>query len=180
MRHLKSRRRFARALASRSRTRRLLVEGLEPRTLLAPLPLASDADELFATPSSTTVPPGGFVLEGQTLFVSGTGGNDDIWLQSKRNGLHLWINGKRNGPFRPSSVEVNGVAGNDFLHADAKFNIPLTLIGGPGRDRLVGGNGADVLQGDIGDDTLDGGGGNDQLDGATGAIRCAGGAAMTN
>jgi Ca2+-binding RTX toxin-like protein len=53
--------------------------------------------------------------------------------------------------------------------------IPITLLGGPGADRLVAGSAADSVQGGDGNDRLDGGGGDDQLDGGEGVDTFEGG-----
>jgi len=53
--------------------------------------------------------------------------------------------------------------------------IPLTLKGGPGKDRLTGGNAGDLLVGGAKDDTLKGGKGKDTLKGGGGNDRCKGG-----
>src|SRR5262245_40081814 len=96
-----------RAQANRSNVRRLLLESLERRELLAPLALASAAGDLLsaAVPVATA---GSVVLQGQTLLVTGTPGNDDIWIQSKKNGLFVSLNGQKQGPFQVGKVEVSG------------------------------------------------------------------------
>ena len=50
----------------------------------------------------------------------------------------------------------------------SSLTIPVTLLGGPGADRLTGGSGGDELSGDDGNDTLAGGDGDDALDGGLG------------
>ncbi len=52
--------------------------------------------------------------------------------------------------------------------ATVSLDIPTTLLGGPGADRLTGGPAADQLSGDDGDDTLDGGGGAEVVIGGLG------------
>ena len=58
--------------------------------------------------------------------------------------------------------------------ATVSVDIPSTLLGGPGADRLTGGPAADQLSGDDGDDTLAGGGANDVLIGGIGVDELAG------
>lgn len=71
-----------------------------------------------------------------------------------------------------SGFEVNAGGGNDSATISPKIQVPVTLRGGPGNDRLYGGGGADklvggagddALYGRVGDDALYGGPGNDQL-----------------
>ena len=52
--------------------------------------------------------------------------------------------------------------------ATVSLDIPTTLLGGPGADRLTGGPAADQLSGDDGDDVLAGGGGGDVVVGGLG------------
>ncbi|HEX8159784.1 MAG TPA: hypothetical protein VF526_20575 [Solirubrobacteraceae bacterium] len=52
--------------------------------------------------------------------------------------------------------------------ATVSVDIPTTLLGGPGADRLAGGPAADQLSGDDGDDVLAGGGGGDVIIGGLG------------
>src|SRR5262245_14557846 len=113
MRQLPQRRSVARRIAARARFRRLALENLESRHLLASGRLTVSSDV------------GSVLLQGQTLLVSGTERGDDIWLQSRTNGLHVWINGKRQGPYHPERVVVYAQGGNDSLHADAKVTLPL-------------------------------------------------------
>lgn len=58
--------------------------------------------------------------------------------------------------------------------ADIALPLPLTLLGGPGSDRVKGGTGADRLQGDDGNDDVAGRGGNDVIEGGLGFDRLAG------
>ena len=52
--------------------------------------------------------------------------------------------------------------------ATISLPLPVTLLGGPGADRLAGGDGADSVGGGDGDDSVAGGGGNDAVDGGSG------------
>jgi RTX calcium-binding nonapeptide repeat (4 copies) len=59
--------------------------------------------------------------------------------------------------------------------ASISVPMPVTLLGGPGSDRLQLGPGDDRLQGDDGNDEVAGGGGDDVLDGGLGYDRLDGG-----
>ena len=59
--------------------------------------------------------------------------------------------------------EVNAGGGDDFVSIDPKIQVPVSLRGGPGNDRLFSGGAADKLVGGAGNDTLSGRGGNDSL-----------------
>lgn len=67
-----------------------------------------------------------------------------------------------------AGFEVNAGGGNDSVIISPKIQIPVTLRGGPGDDRLYGGGGSDKLVGGEGDDTLIGRAGNDSLFGGPG------------
>jgi Ca2+-binding RTX toxin-like protein len=58
--------------------------------------------------------------------------------------------------------------------ATVSIDVPTTLLGGPGADRLAGGPAGDQLSGDDGDDVLAGEGGADLLVGGDGADDVAG------
>jgi len=58
--------------------------------------------------------------------------------------------------------------------ATVSLNIPTTMLGGPGADRLQGGPATDQLSGDDGDDTLAGGEGADVVIGGLGADEVSG------
>ena len=58
--------------------------------------------------------------------------------------------------------------------ATVSIDIPTTLLGGPGADRLTGGPAVDQLSGDDGDDVLAGGGGGDVLLGGLGTDQVSG------
>ena len=64
-------------------------------------------------------------------------------------------------------ASLTGSIGDDTLDASGNSR-PVTLMGGPGNDRLIGGPAADSLNGGPGSDTLTGGGGNDTIFGGGG------------
>jgi Ca2+-binding RTX toxin-like protein len=74
-----------------------------------------------------------------------------------------------------AGFEVNAGAGDDTVTVAREVPIPVTLRGGPGRDRLVGGSAADKLVGGTGDDVLIGRAGADSLFGGPGNDRLIGG-----
>jgi RTX calcium-binding nonapeptide repeat (4 copies) len=67
--------------------------------------------------------------------------------------------------------EVNAGGGNDSAIISPKIQIPVTLRGGPGNDRLFGGGANDKLVGGAGKDTLTGRAGDDALYGGSGDDR---------
>jgi Ca2+-binding RTX toxin-like protein len=67
-----------------------------------------------------------------------------------------------------AGFEVNAGDGNDSVIISPKIQVPVTLRGGPGDDRLYGGAGADKLVGGVGNDALIGRAGNDGLYGGPG------------
>jgi hypothetical protein len=75
----------------------------------------------------------------------------------------------------PDGIYISGGGGNDTLVVNSMMDIPVTLIGGPGRDVLAGAAGDDVLDGGPGNDTLVGGKGDDSLDGGAGKDKLFGG-----
>lgn len=83
-----------------------------------------------------------------------------------------------------AGFEVNSGAGADFVTFTSDIPIPVTIRGGPGRDRLTGGSasdkilggaGTDVLTGRRGDDWMFGGPGRDGLFGGPGVDQLRGG-----
>jgi Ca2+-binding RTX toxin-like protein len=115
-------------------------------------------------------------LDGTTLTVQGTAGNDAIAVTTQLYSGNYWL--ALNGTRMVSAYSVNeliayGGAGDDTLDMSgiALNETSLTganLIGGDGNDVLTGSPGADFLYGDAGDDTLTGGAGNDLFHGGAG------------
>jgi RTX calcium-binding nonapeptide repeat (4 copies) len=70
--------------------------------------------------------------------------------------------------------EVNAGAGNDSVVVAREVPVPVTLRGGPGKDRLVGGAAGDKLVGGPDDDVLIGRAGHDSLFGGPGDDRLIG------
>jgi Ca2+-binding RTX toxin-like protein len=65
-------------------------------------------------------------------------------------------------------IQFIGGGGDDFLGVNEFVEIPVTIDGGSGNDRIEGGALADVLIGGDGNDRIDGNDGNDSLFGAGG------------
>lgn len=85
----------------------------------------------------------------------------------------------------PTAVRVDAGDGDDWIVPTSNADFPITLLGGPGADRLEsahpgsvldGGAGSDTLTGGKGPDVLRGGDGNDKLAGNDGSDRLEGGA----
>ncbi|HEY3552959.1 MAG TPA: hypothetical protein VGK66_04660 [Solirubrobacterales bacterium] len=74
-----------------------------------------------------------------------------------------------------AGFEVNVLGGDDTVVLGSDIPIPVTLRGGPGRDRLIGGSVADKIIGGPGDDVLSGRRGDDLLIGGPGDDRLVGG-----
>ncbi len=133
-----------------------------------------------------------FILNGNTLVINASSGNDVITINEGAN-LVLGANGV-NFAFSPSQITsiierasagndtttVNSLnsgtsftsssgGGNDIVFVSSAISTPVTLIAGSGNDILTGGSGNDVLQGGSGNCTLFGGLGNDTLIGGTGS-----------
>lgn len=87
-------------------------------------------------------------------------------------------------PTPPPAVRVDLGDGDDESYVSGGVDLPVTMLGGPGKDGLPlgagggvadGGAGDDVLKGFTGADTLRGGDGNDTLEGGAGEDRLDGG-----
>lgn len=75
-----------------------------------------------------------------------------------------------------AGFEVNAGDGTDTVLFSSDVPIPVTIRGGPGRDRLTGGDAADKIIGGPDDDLLVGRRGDDWILGGPGADRLIGGA----
>jgi len=74
-----------------------------------------------------------------------------------------------------AGFEVNTGGGADSVIFTGDVPVPVTIRGGPGKDRLAGGAAADKIVGGGGDDQLTGRGGNDWIFGGPGRDRLFGG-----
>ena len=126
------------------RHRRLAMEGLERRTMLA-------AD-----------------LFNGALTVVGTKGDDNIQVQVAVGGAHAGelqvdVNGDQSffTVAQVSSIRISGLNGNDQITVDDNVLVNATINGGNGNDTIKGGAGNDTIHGGNGNDTIDGSIGND-------------------
>jgi hypothetical protein len=123
-----------------------VVESLEERRHLAGNPVVS--------------------LVGNTLWILGTTGADDIAVQAGRRSFNVHANGRMQS-FKTAEVKlvrVFGLAGHDSIVLSPKFTIRASIEGGPGNDRIGGSAKNDTIFGQTGNDTITGNGGDDYLD----------------
>ncbi len=133
---------------------------------------------------------------GTSINIQGGDKNDNITVTRKgdlvtitsSSGLAARVDGKVQPKARGNtvkfrvkgpldSVSIDGGAGNDRLKVKGfTADVPVTLSGGDGNDRLTGGKGNDVLNDGAGNDVLNGGGGDDGLTNSEGRDRLRGGA----
>jgi phage baseplate assembly protein gpV len=110
-------------------------------------------------------------LQGTTLVVGGTTGDDVIRFETNSGGtaIGVTINGASQGVFAGvTGIIAYGQAGNDDIGVSALLTVPALLFGGDGNDVLHGGGGNDVLAGGGGTNVLLGGGGRSVLIGGSG------------
>jgi probable HAF family extracellular repeat protein len=139
---------------------------------------ATDKDGGVSTAATQAVTIQSAEIQGDTLAVGGTLGDDTIIFTPAGNsgGVNVSVNGVSQGPFTPSArILAYGQAGNDDIQVAGSISLSAWLFGGDGNDRLKGGAGNNVLEGGNGDDTLIGGKGRDLLIGGLGADRIVGG-----
>jgi Ca2+-binding RTX toxin-like protein len=74
-----------------------------------------------------------------------------------------------------SAFEINCGEGDDWVLVSSAIELPVTMRGGPGNDKLIGGSGPDKLVGGEGNDLLAGRGGSDVLYGGPGNDELLGG-----
>jgi hypothetical protein len=74
-----------------------------------------------------------------------------------------------------AGFEVNAGDGDDTVAVASAVLVPVTMRGGPGRDKLIGGGGSDKLIGGDGNDRLAGRGGDDLIFGGPGNDELIGG-----
>ena len=128
-----------------------VLENLEGRTLFAAAPPVVTAVLDAAT---------------STVVVTGTRKADNITLGMNAGQLEVSSGGVLVSGFPVGGllgVSVSALNGHDTVLVDAAVTLPVTLLGGNGRDSLTGGSGADTLDGGNGKDLLVGGAGDDHL-----------------
>jgi PKD repeat protein len=149
---------------------------------------ARDKDGAISSVVTRTVSVVAAQIQGDTLFVGGTTGTDDIELRpsSSSGNIGVTINGSSVGTFNPSArIVVYAQAGNDRIELrNRRINgttYSITerafLDGGSGNDTLDArdADGPAVLIGGAGNDTLYGGDGRDFLVGGLGGDTLRGG-----
>jgi Ca2+-binding RTX toxin-like protein len=108
-----------------------------------------------------------------TLYVSGTlddGRKDTLEARARGTNLEVYINGALADTRPLASVQrvfFNGSGDDDVMDATG-LDLPVTMMGRGGDDKLTGGRADDYLDGGPGDDKLEGGDGNDILLGGEG------------
>ena len=117
------------------------------------------------------------LLDG-VLTVDGTAGNDAISLTARGGTLTARSGAERADVLLADvdEVVVNALGGDDRVTLATRLDVPATIDGGEGNDRLTGGAGDDLITGGAGNDRLGGGRGDDDLFGAAGSDRLLGGA----
>ena len=120
------------------------------------------------------------VVNGTTLHISGTAGNDTINAVLDAGQIAVTINGETHHVAVGSinRVIANTFGGNDTATIDLGSSINIRLDGGGGNDSLSVGGGQDTLIGGSGVDTLNAGGGTDLIlarDGEVDSIQGGGG-----
>src|SRR3954468_16070277 len=155
-----------------------MMQGLEPRILFFNLLAANfgvgDLKVYLASWQSVADARGGPVLmlgkSTGVLRVYGTSGGDHFSISTR------FLRRHHLNPTLVRSVEVNGIDGDDSIAV--LLDIPATLNGNDGDDRLLGGSRSDSLVGGQGNNFVDGGAradtitgdiGNDTLKGGTGS-----------
>jgi hypothetical protein len=106
------------------------------------------------------------------LTVDGTDAADAVALTQRGSILTVRVNAERTAVSVADvdAITVNALGGNDRISL-GKLDIPATIDGGAGNDRITGGRADDVITGGDGDDAIHGGAGNDELFGAAGRDR---------
>jgi hypothetical protein len=105
------------------------------------------------------------------LVVHGTEKNDVLSFGLRGDALVVFRNNQPIDTFELAlfdEIIVYAHGGNDIVRLGDEIDIPATLYGGAGNDKLFGGAADDRLFGEAGNDLLDGGLGDDLLDGGTG------------
>jgi Ca2+-binding RTX toxin-like protein len=124
-------------------------------------------------------------LDGQTLRITGTDGNDQLSLS--RTGVDNVIARENTSSAQFDLDDINeivigGGAGDDVIRVTANDlsdrGIDVLLSGGLGNDSVEGAGNDESLLGDAGNDTLVGNDGNDTLDGGDGTDTLLGGAGV--
>jgi PKD repeat protein len=123
---------------------------------------ATSSSQLSVTISTT-------LMQGGTLYIGGTTGNDKVSFTKATGGVNANIQGSN--AFYPvtGKVIVFGGAGDDSLQSNADVAVSFEIYGGAGKDTIKCGLGNDLMVGGDGNDQLTGNDGRDILIGGTGA-----------
>jgi uncharacterized delta-60 repeat protein len=131
---------------------------------------AIDKDGETGTAATQTETIQAIQLQGGTLLVGGTSGDDRIFFFQNQQGVRVLLNGVMEGPYSGvTQIVAYGGDGNDVIWAAPNVRVPVMFFGGAGNDILKGGSGPNVLVGGDGDDVLIGGPGRDILIGGDGS-----------
>lgn len=133
--------------------------------------------------ASTTVVVTGVGVAGDTLYVVGTDGDDQVSINQTGNGtikVHADFLADPDNPRNISGAGVEQIfvilcGGDDHASISHQVTLPAIIDGGDGDDHLIAGGGGAVLLGGNGDDKLSGGSGNDIMIGGAGLDRLVGG-----
>lgn len=102
------------------------------------------------------------------IVVTGTSGNDLIYVYAINGGYRASINGIITATLPANSrVLINAQEGHDKVQV-LSGTLPMWIDGGDGNDTLIGGNGNDVIFGGAGNDVISGKKGVDAMFGGTG------------
>lgn len=144
--------------------------------------VADDDQPNVLAEDSTTVVVSGVGVVGNTLYVVGTDGDDQVSINQTGNGtikVHadfLQSSGPRNIPAAGvEQISVILCGGDDHATIAGNMTLPAIIDGGDGDDHLKAGRGGAVLLGGDGNDKLIGGSGNDIMIGGAGLDRLVGG-----
>jgi PKD repeat protein len=134
---------------------------------------AADQAGAVSSPVSRVITINPTVMQGSTLTIVGTTGNDVIIVRpiNTLGAIQATVNGVSSVFTGVHRIVASGLDGNDVIELlPARFGtttyriaVPAVLDGGNGNDTLVGGAGSDVLTGGPGTNTLIGGGGVDTV-----------------
>lgn len=137
----------------------------------------------FAVVTINVVEP--FVVDGDTLTITGTDSDDVIDVSAAGGVVTVLLNGQMEQFMGIDELVVDARNGDDQVTTDVNFPVNIDggcgddiLIGGTGPDVINGGPGIDEIEGRSGADTLDGGSDNNMISGGSGADLILGGSAV--
>jgi hypothetical protein len=153
--------------------------GIGTHTITLRVTDSSGLSSVVETTLTIVAPAAPVRVEGDTVTVVGTEGNDSIVVRGASLGLQVVINGESHRVLAPAGarVVVYGLAGDDTILANT-LRQDVRLYGGLGNDILIGGFGNDLLLGGAGDDAIAAGLGRDAIIGGDGADVLVGRAAI--